>query len=587
MTMARIDGRPMAHPYQPAQHYEAGCESPNAIIAEYKRNPWYSTNEWLWEALSSILALGLLVAITLIFCYMDNKPLSVWSAPISLSATIATLATGYTTSLMYGVSIFIGQAKWLHFKRKSRKLAEFEIFDEASRGVWGSLQLLKLGLNLATMGALITILRLSFSPFAQEVILLKQRDVKSASDNATFGYAHGYVRNLAGYLANSAVRECPNNHATSKQGLRLTCSRLEAYPQDSGLQAAIIQGLYGISVAEPFTCPGRCSWTGSYISVGFKVECKNVTQETLRTATCSGKEPSLHQCNMTTPSGIDIKTRDWSTDLATAYYMNVSSPLPSSQTTTFPADTLPGLAHFAVYRSTPNFSFQMLDVNITECSLSLTAYEYTDAQANGSEFSFASRREVDFGVKNPWAYNETGDTDDLLVTKETMNGDTRIPALALGSASLIALENFFLSSSIVTEWVQGNYPNTNLGVSAALMGDVDIGERFNNMATAMTNYLRYGPNTQSAKGDVVQSEAFVSIRWVYFIVPIVIEGLAILFAILSIFLNRQSRCVPLWKSSALAVLACQHDEQVGILYATGKDVDEIKEEAKETKAKLR
>ena len=46
------------------------------------------------------------------------------------------------------------------------------------------------------------------------------------------------------------------------------------------------------------------------------------------------------------------------------------------------------------------------------------------------------------------------------------------------------------------------------------------------MATAMTDYLRYGPNMQFAHGDLNQREPFVFIRWGDFVVLIVTEGLA-------------------------------------------------------------
>lgn len=355
------------------------------------------------------------------------------------------------------------------------------------------------------------------------------------------------------------------------------------------MQSAIIQGLFGINTTEPFNCPGICHWTGSYISLGFKAECRNVTQETLQAATCEGDVDSLQKCNMTTPGGIDLATRAYYTDLATAYYMNTSSLLMGRSATNLP-DTFPEITRFAIYRSTPDYNFRIHDINITDCSLSITAYEYTNAKSNGSDFSFANRREVDFGVKDPWMLDDYKAGTDMMYrsmyTNESRSGDIHIPALGLNYASLAALENIFKSTTIVSEWVEGNFANTNLGVAAALSGDVDIGDRFNKMATAMTIYLRYGPNTQTAHGEIDQSEPFVSIRWGYFVVPIVTEGFAILFAVLSILSNRQSRRVPLWKSSTLAVLACQHEERLGLLQATGKDIITIKDEAEKAEVRL-
>lgn len=353
------------------------------------------------------------------------------------------------------------------------------------------------------------------------------------------------------------------------------------------MQSAILQALYGIDTTERFTCPGECRWTGPYITLGFKAECRNVTQATLQTAICVGEDDSRRQCNMTTPGEVNLATRYVFTDLATEYYMNASSLLMNTSTTELP-DTFPEITRFAVYRSTPDMNFRMHDINITECSLFITAYEYTGAKANGSDFSFDITREVNFGVPNPWTLGSERTETKLkrMHTNESTSGDTHIPALEVSYASLAAIENLFKSSTIVTEWVAGNFVNTNLGVASALTGDVDINDRFHKMATAMTNSLRYGPNTQSAYGEIVQGEPFVSIRWGYFVVPIVTEGFAILFAILSILGNRQSRRVPLWKSSTLAVLACQHEERLGLLQTTGRDISEIQDEAKKAEVQL-
>ncbi|KAF4259981.1 hypothetical protein CNMCM8812_005661 [Aspergillus fumigatus] len=567
--MAGVGSNLKAHQYEPSQTSEVGSETRSATTIEYRRHPIYYPSEWLLESISSLMALGLLLGIAIIFWYMDNKPLSAWRGPISLNATISILTTACTAMLMHGVSTFIGQSKWLHFKNRPRKLADLETFDGASRGVWGSILLLTtIKWNLATIGAFITILRLAFSPFTQQVVLIEQHEIISPSDTAAFGYAHNYSRNVLSGLANAGF---------------------ENVPQDPGMQSAIMQALYGVNTTEPFMCPGVCRWTGSYISLGFKATCKNVTQDTLQTATCENDEISLQRCNMTTPGGVGLATRALFTELATEYYMNASSLLPVSSSREF-LDAFPEITRFGIYRSTPDFGFKQQNVNITECSLFLTAYKYMGAKANGSHFSFASRQEVDFGVKNPWAFRREESPMDMklmhLYTNESTSGDTHIPSLEISYASLAAVENFFLSSSIVTEWVVGNFINADFGVAAALSGDVDLSNRFDRMATAMTDYLRYGPNTQSAQGEIYQTEPFVFIRWGYFVVPIITEGLAILFAISTIYNNRRSRRVPLWKSSTLAVLACQHEAGLGLLQTSSKDINEIQHEANKAEARL-
>ncbi|KAL2847777.1 hypothetical protein BJY01DRAFT_234169 [Aspergillus pseudoustus] len=548
---------------EPSNVSEIGSD-PQGATPDYKRHPFYSPSEWLLESISAFLALGLLIGIAIIFWYMDNKPLDDWTGRVSLNATISILTTACTTLLMHSVSSFIGQSKWLHFKSAPRKLSHLEIFDGASRGVWGSILLLaNIPWNLAAIGAFITILRLAFSPFAQQVVLIQQREVITPNENVTFGYAHNYTRDMPGAVVT-----------------------FQSIPQDPGMQSAIYQGLYDLDIAEPFRCSAACQWSESYISLGFKSDCKNVTEATLDTSACA-KPAEKTYCNMTTPMGLDIQTERVDTASATGFYLNARS-LQINRTGINRTLDLPEIARFAIYRSSVDSNFFAYDENVTECSLSLTAYEYAGAKANGSSFAFEQKREVDIGDNSAWGFcgpMSTGFSDRLCLNA-TRRGGIDIPALEINFASLAALGNFFISPAISTAWIEGSYYNHNLGVAAALSGNVNLTDRFDMMANAMTDHVRYGPNTQTARGDLVERVPFVSIRWGYFVVPIVTEGFAILFAILSIINNRKSRNIPLWKSSSLAVLECHHEERLGLLHTTGRDLNEIQADAEKAKARL-
>ena len=204
--MAGMDRNAKTQTCVPARVSEIDSESSSGATTEYRRHPLYWPCEWLWESISSILALGLLIGIAVIFWYMDDRPLSAWRGQVSLNTTIAILTTSCTAVLMHGVSAFIGQSKWLHFKDKPRKLTDFEVYDEASRGPWGSIQLLTtVKWNLATIGAFITILRLAFEPFTQQVVLIESRDIISTAKAATFGYTHRYVRDTDFDLSNAGI----------------------------------------------------------------------------------------------------------------------------------------------------------------------------------------------------------------------------------------------------------------------------------------------------------------------------------------------------------------------------------------------
>ncbi|KID86832.1 hypothetical protein MGU_05961 [Metarhizium guizhouense ARSEF 977] len=474
---------------------------------------------------------------------MDNKPLSAWNSIVSLNAAISILTTAHGAALMHGVGNFIGQIKCLHFKEGVDKLENLQKFDEASRGPWGSFMFLAtVKPNLATLGALITIARFALSPLTQQVVKIEQQLVPKG--NAVFGYAHEYNRGLI--LANNVP---------------------DSIPQDPGLQVATLRGLYNISSPEVFSCSGK------------------LTLDTFQCAKAYDN-PSLTLCNMTTSSGLGISTRYVETDLATTHYMNVSSRWESDDEL---RTRLPEIARFALYRSTSDGNFNAWDVNITDCSLSLTAYEYTTARANGSAFSFEQTREVEPNPKNPWDFimNDDGMKSPARVQLNTSKVQG-IPALAISLSDLSALQVYLESDSIASEWVSGNWVNKNSGLSAALSGNVDVGKRFEMMALSMTSYLRSGPNSIPAAGTSFSSQPFVSVRWPYLIGPGIIQSAALLFTMVTIAGNRKSRNVPLWKSSALAVLACHYDSQSGRIQAKGMTMDmkEMEKTAEKSLAQL-
>ncbi|KAJ3546417.1 hypothetical protein NM208_g2017 [Fusarium decemcellulare] len=511
-------------------------DKPEKVIdyTEHKRYGILTGAGWLLEILTTFLSLGVLVAISIIFWSMDDKPYSNWQFPISINAVVSILATAGSAARMHGVSTFISQLKWVHFKKKPQKLQNFQNFDEASRGSYGALLFLfKVKWNLATVGALITVCQLAFGPLAQQVIDIQPRIVSTPDNAATYGYTHEYIRDPVWQFSNIVPR---------------------GVPQDPRMQSAILQGLLDIRSPQVFDCPGVCTWNDSYVSLGFKSSCKNVTAATLDTDVCDNDGGHL-TCNMTTPGGIILTTHHGDTAYQTTFRLNGTSAR-DEQLRDESLQDLPELIKIAVYRSTLNEVFNATDVNVTECSLSLAAYRYSDASANGTEFSFQHADEIDL-PRNYWSLQ--GDHYSALY-RTNASKEEDLPGFTVRRLDLKNIQFFMTSDALVSEWVDGELGNMNYGVSAALMGDVDLPKRFAKMATSMTDYLRNGPNHKLAAGKRVESVTFVSIRWFWLIGPCIIEASALLFTLSTIVSSRRSRQVPLWKSSALAVLACWHDK---------------------------
>ncbi|KAI1033882.1 hypothetical protein LB503_011064 [Fusarium chuoi] len=526
--------------------------------SRYVRHGTFSTHGWGLELLSSCTTLVLFAGMVAIFCSMKNKPYSEWPLSISINTTIAILSTACTAAMMHNVSAFIGQLKWLHFKRSPQNVINVERFDEASRGPLGAILLIFKGpWNLATLGAFITILRLGFSPLSQAVVSLEPRMVDVPSNDSTFGYAHAYDRNM-------------------------TTGAQSEIPPDTQMQSAILQGLYDISSIPVFACGGACLWRDSHISLGFKSTCKNVTMTTLRTKNCIKPEgrPGMRfdrNCNFTTPGNITLTTQHVLTDSQTTFRINATSTRvdpPKDMRT-----TLDDIVKIAVWRSGYDASFNATNINITECKVGFTAYEYPRAQANGSTFSFVKVTELDFRSAN-WSWEDHTQTH--LVSNKTSN----LPPFKISVIDIMALQRFFESTTFQSEFVSGSAKNNNPGLSAALDGNTNLTRAFGNMARGMTDYLRSGLNQKLAKGVRRESQIFVFIRWYWLIGPAVLELAALIFAVFTVVGTARKHEVPLWKSSALVLLSCRHDIDSGVIYGEFQDVKELEKMAKASRARL-
>ncbi|RDW61704.1 DUF3176 domain-containing protein [Aspergillus mulundensis] len=565
------------HRYEPAHVDDVDSELPGSASTKYTRHSHYSRSEWLYETATLILSVALLVGISCIFYKMEDQPLKNWPAPISLTATVSILTTFCSAALMHSISQCIGQLKWLYFQSGYHKLSHLETFDEASRGPWGSILLLTtVKWNLATIGAVITILRLSFAPLAQQVIDFYDSRMAIDDHSVTFGYSQTFhrdfgsqpftvpgkyscARSLRLHAANMSVTMQKMSHRIPKCNRPFSrVSTASAVPQGSPAQGSAS----GPTTTYPSGSRPAAATTGPY-------------------------DPAT--CSIITPGGVVLSTRYRMTSYGTSYVINVTSDLPTGLEPM--AESFPGLAKFAVYRSTPDSNFTPTLINITECSLSLTAYKYTQASASGSTgFDFNTTSEVDFGVKDPWnsGHGGAGIAAATLTTNKTTVNGIDLPPLTIGRAELAALRIFLTSDPIIAEIVSGQVKNTtgSHGLAPLMDGTVDIAQRFTRMARLMTDRVRNGPNALVAQGQRIELVTRVRIQWSYLIGPVAVEVMALFFAVLTVIRNCGGRGVPLWKTSALAVLACRYERRLGLLQGGIKDIKDMQRVAEKAEVRL-
>jgi hypothetical protein len=97
---------------------------------------------WLLEIISWTISAVCMGAIVGVLLYLEGDKLPTLPLGLTLNAYIAVLSKIASAALLLPASEALGQLKWSWFQGDSKKMWDFEIFDNASRGPWGSILLL-------------------------------------------------------------------------------------------------------------------------------------------------------------------------------------------------------------------------------------------------------------------------------------------------------------------------------------------------------------------------------------------------------------------------------------------------------------
>lgn len=100
--------------------------------------------DWAMEILWSVLGVVFLAIIVVLLAKFDGKPIDGLSLPsgVTLNTVIAFLATICRTVSVIPIMEGISQLKWNWFASVQRPVKDLLVFDQASRGPWGSLRMI-------------------------------------------------------------------------------------------------------------------------------------------------------------------------------------------------------------------------------------------------------------------------------------------------------------------------------------------------------------------------------------------------------------------------------------------------------------
>ncbi|KAK0622261.1 hypothetical protein DIS24_g11244 [Lasiodiplodia hormozganensis] len=476
---------------------------------------------WLFELLAwviSAIAMGVLVVT---FILTDDHPLPHWPLSITLNSFISILGTVVKAAMVVPIAEGISQLKWLWFK-KAGVLKDIQTFDEASRGMWGSLKLLMgtRGVHLAKLGAFLTIFSLAVDPFIQQIVAYPVRMVIS-DVNSTIPIAHLYNDYAPG-----AIMALKNPTLSMKAAI------------SSGILNTNEDPLADFEVS-PYCPTGNCTWTQPYQSLAICAKCANIT-ESLETK-CEDFGTMWHICNHTLPNDFRLQT-----GYLPMVYLNATGTVDSINFN----HTQATLTTLTTIRSLHDASSTKAYGAIAmECVLYACVNEYQASVNNGTftETVIAS-----------YSNSTTpGSSDNITITPDNTGQPFVIESYAWN-----AISQYFWSmwdGNVTGSTGEASATSDVLDAIYQLGDNTNGGENITMQALAMsmTHLLRtqktLANGTSTAKGLAWSSMTYVHVRWMWLILPAVLLALTLVFLIGTILMSAASG-VAIWKSSTLALL---------------------------------
>ncbi|KAI8649427.1 hypothetical protein NCS56_01491000 [Fusarium sp. Ph1] len=250
---------------------------------------------WSLELGSLLLSLlSFACLITLLFVY-DREPISKWTKfPLSLNAVISILGTISKASLAFVVSMCLSQCKWNWVGNFAEPLVDFDRFDAASRGPWGSGRLLVSMVrrpHWASLGALAALILIAFEPFLQAILTFKDQTIRvnlNELNEAEPTIGSCSVLDAGSWTGTNqiALLNVPFTGSNGKKLLyQATVGRRVRV--DMGMTASLWNGFSYLvtadSLSPTFSCrTGNCTWT-NYTSLALCSKCQDISQYVKKT----------------------------------------------------------------------------------------------------------------------------------------------------------------------------------------------------------------------------------------------------------------------------------------------------------------
>ncbi|KAH6893275.1 hypothetical protein B0T10DRAFT_269430 [Thelonectria olida] len=251
----------------------------NGLHSQHRRHASNTFLTWSLELALLLVAAGLLVAIIVILLTYSDNEVPNWNGDdntggITLNALVALIATIFRAILAFIALQVLAQLKWDWVAARFRPVRDMQRFDDASRGVWGSLQLLPavaLRQPLAVVAVVVVVASLAIGPVTQQTMQTYYCLRDAAGRPAAITVANRVVDETLYYSQRSVMYAL-------NVGLQ------------SAMQDAVVNPSNDSNIATLFTCPsGNCTFIAysdhpgqpadervSHASIGMCSRCEDV-----------------------------------------------------------------------------------------------------------------------------------------------------------------------------------------------------------------------------------------------------------------------------------------------------------------------
>ncbi|KAM7192641.1 Protein of unknown function (DUF3176) domain containing protein [Rhypophila sp. PSN 637] len=248
--------------------------------------------------LTCVLILGMFGAVVGTIHPYQGKPLPNWPYHLQINTVVSIYFTVIKACMLFILAEGLGQLKWGWFSSgQTRPLYHLAAYDNATRGPWGSLNLLwKLRCRtfLPSIAALAIVLATIVDPFGQQIIRFYPCAVPATQANGES-------------LSATVTRNRFVDGGFPGGGLSATDTDIIGGWSISGeMQDAIMGGIYNspksvdpdyeaalLEAIKPFCPTGNCTFSVPYVSAGWCSKCTDLTSQV--------KVVDVPESNYTTP----------------------------------------------------------------------------------------------------------------------------------------------------------------------------------------------------------------------------------------------------------------------------------------------